>query len=99
MIFDNQYIQERIKKTDELRNEGINPYPNITKDAITSKEFRETYEYVKENEDKRDESKNITLKGRIKLLRIMGKAAFAKLEDSCGLVQVYYSRDDLPEGY
>lgn len=99
MIFDNQYIQERIKKTDELRNEGINPYPNITKDAITSKEFSETYEYVKENEDKRDESKNITLKGRIKLLRIMGKAAFAKLEDSCGLVQVYYSRDDLPEGY
>ncbi|EFK97214.1 hypothetical protein LDC_0747, partial [sediment metagenome] len=41
MIFENQYIQERIKKADELRNEGINPYPNITKNAITSKEFNE----------------------------------------------------------
>ncbi|EFK97148.1 lysyl-tRNA synthetase, partial [sediment metagenome] len=55
--------------------------------------------YIKDDENKRDESKNITLKGRIKLLRIMGKAAFAKLEDSSGLVQVYYSRDELPEGY
>lgn len=99
MIFENQYIQERIKKADELRNEGINPYPNITKSAITSKEFNEVCGYIKDDENKRDESKNITLKGRIKLLRIMGKAAFAKLEDSSGLVQVYYSRDELPEGY
>lgn len=99
MIFENQYIQERIKKADELRNEGINPYPNITKNAITSKEFNEIYEHIKDDENKRDESKTITLKGRIKLLRIMGKAAFAKLEDSSGLVQVYYSRDELPEGY
>jgi len=29
----------------------------------------------------------------------MGKAAFAKIEDSDGLVQLYYNRDDLPEGY
>lgn len=99
MIFENQYIQERIKKADELRNEGINPYPNITKNAITSKEFNEVCGYIKDDENKRDESKNITLKGRIKLLRIMGKAAFAKLEDSSGLAQVYYSRDELPEGY
>jgi len=28
----------------------------------------------------------------------MGKAAFAKIEDSDGLVQIYYTRDDLPEG-
>jgi len=99
LIFENQYIQERIKKADELRSEGINPYPNITKPAVTSKEFNETYEYVKKSESKRDEDKSVTLKGRIKLLRIMGKAAFAKLEDSCGLVQIYYSRDELPEGY
>lgn len=99
MIFENQYIQERIKKADELRNEGINPYPNITKTATTSKDFNEICEYVKDLEPKRDETRSITLKGRIKLLRIMGKAAFAKIEDACGLVQVYYSRDELPEGY
>jgi len=28
LIFANQYIQERIKKTQKLREEGINPYPN-----------------------------------------------------------------------
>ncbi len=31
LIFDNQYIQERIKKTERLREEGINPYPNQIK--------------------------------------------------------------------
>ncbi len=101
MIFDNQYIQERIKKVDKLRDEGINPYPaNITK-GMPSKTFFETFEYVKklDSDEKKDESKRITLTGRIKFVRIMGKAAFAKIEDNDGLVQIYYNRDDLPEGY
>ena len=29
----------------------------------------------------------------------MGKAAFAKIEDTEGLVQIYYNRDELPEGF
>ena len=42
---------------------------------------------------------NRHLKLLFKLLRIMGKAAFAKIQDGDGMVQLYYSRDDLPEGY
>ncbi len=101
MIFENQYIQERIKKAEKLKEEGVNPYPsNITK-GITSKEFLEKYEYLKEldSEEKKDDSKLETLTGRIKFIRIMGKAAFAKIEDSEGLVQIYYNRDELPEGF
>ena len=101
MIFDNQYIRERIKKTEKLREEGINPYPNQIEKGTPSKQF------LSENEDllkldaevKKDESRYYTLTGRIKFIRIMGKAAFAKIEDSEGLVQLYYNRDDLPEGY
>jgi len=37
--------------------------------------------------------------GRVKFIRKMGKASFAKIEDSDGLVQIYFNRDDLPEGY
>ena len=101
LIFDNQYIQERIKKTEKLREEGINPYPNQIKKGTPSREFLETCSYLKEMEadEKKDESKTFTLTGRLKFIRIMGKAAFAKLEDSEGLVQIYYNRDDLPEGY
>ncbi|AKF25462.1 lysine--tRNA ligase [Sulfurovum lithotrophicum] len=101
MIFDNQYIQERIKKTEKLREEGINPYPANTVKGMPSSDFFEHYAYVKEQtaDEKKDEQQIVTLTGRIKFIRIMGKAAFAKIEDSDGLVQIYYNRDDLPEGY
>ncbi len=101
MIFSNQYVQERIKKADRLREEGINPYPAGVVKGINSGEFFEKYAYVKDldAEVKKDESQEVTLTGRIKFIRIMGKAAFAKIEDADGLVQIYYNRDDLPEGY
>jgi len=100
-LFNNQYIQERIKKAETLRENGINPYPQNVKKDISSKEFLEKFSYIKEQdaEVKKDESVTATLTGRIKFIRIMGKAAFAKIEDSEGLVQIYYNRDDLPDGY
>ena len=101
MIFNNQYIQERIKKTEILREEGINPYPNQITKGTPSKQFLQECDYVKalEGDEKKDATKSYTLTGRLKFIRIMGRAAFAKLEDSDGLVQIYYNRDDLPEGY
>jgi len=101
LIFENQYIQERIKKAEQLREEGFNPYPTNIEKGITSKDFLEKYDYVTklEDDEKKDDSVNVTLTGRLKFIRIMGKAAFAKMEDGEGLVQIYYNRDDLPEGY
>ena len=102
MIFDSQYIQERIKKTETLREKGINPYPNQFKKGTPSGQFLEECAYVQDietDEMKKDETKSYRLTGRLKFIRIMGKAAFAKIEDNDGLVQVYFNRDDLPEGY
>lgn len=102
MIFNNQYIQERIKKTETLREKGINPYPNQVKKGTPSAQFLNECAYVHEiqtDEMKKDEAQSYTLTGRIKFVRIMGKAAFAKIEDEDGLVQIYFNRDDLPEGY
>jgi lysyl-tRNA synthetase class 2 len=101
LIFENHYIQERIKKAEKLRDEGHNPYPaNITR-GLPSITFAERFAYIadQESEVKQDTTQHVTLTGRIKFVRIMGKAAFAKIEDSEGLVQIYYNRDDLPEGY
>ena len=94
MIFDNQYIQERIKKAQQLRAEGYNPYPNKIQKGTPSKQFLDECEYIKELDDevKKDESKTYTLTGRLRFIRIMGRAAFAKLEDSEGLVQIYYKQ-------
>ncbi len=100
-MFENQYIQERIKKADLLRQMGINPYPNAIEKGETSEDFlsQSAHLLTLSDEVKKDENKIFHLIGRIKFIRIMGKAAFAKIEDSCGLVQIYYNRDDLPEGY
>ncbi len=99
MIFDNQYEQQRIEKSNTLKELGENPYPhNIERDS-TTKKFNEEFSYVIDLEDKRDESKERTLSGRIKFLRVMGKAAFVKIEDESGLLQIYVSRDNLPEGF
>ncbi len=97
MIFENQYEQQRIQKAEALRELNKNPYPqNITKE-ISTQQFKKDFAYVEELENSRDESKEITLSGRVKFLRLMGKAAFAKIEDEKGLLQIYYSRDGIGE--
>ena len=95
MIFENQYEQQRIEKANQLKEMGINPYPhNITKDTTTA-EFKERFSDVAD----RDESQSAVISGRIKFLRIMGKAAFVKIEDESGTLQIYVARDNLPEGF
>jgi len=102
LIFNNQYIQERIKKSETLREKGINPYPNQVKKGTPSAQFLSECAYVHDLQTdgmKQDKTKSYTLTGRLKFMRIMGKASFAKIEDEDGLVQIYFNRDDLPEGY
>ncbi len=95
MIFDNQYQKQRIEKTNLLREMGINPYQNRAVKECTNKEFLEKYSYLKESEEKEAIDESCTIAGRVKFLRLMGKAAFAKVEDESGILQIYFSRDDL----
>ncbi len=97
MIFDNQYEQQRIQKAKELKEMGINPYGHGFCKEIKNSEFLEKYAYVKELEEKKDEKVCVKLTGRIKFLRHMGKAAFAKIEDESGVVQIYFNKDSLGE--
>ncbi len=97
LIFDNQYELQRIEKAKALRELGKNPYAHNIKKDSTTQEFKKCYEYVKESELKRDEQKQNSVAGRIKFLRLMGKAAFAKIEDEKGTLQIYISRDGVGE--
>ncbi len=91
----NDYELQRVEKAKELKKMGVNPYPhNITRD-LSTKEFIKKFDFVKDLENKRDEEKSACIVGRIKFLRLMGKAAFLKVEDSDGLLQVYINRDAL----
>jgi len=99
LIFDNKFIQQRIEKANVLREAGINPYSNDAQRNTTIAKYLNVNEDIHEKEDKRDEHRHYTVSGRIKLLRIMGKASFVKIEDESGMLQVYVARDNLPEGF
>ena len=99
MPFENQYVQQRIEKAEKLRELGFNPYRNDSKRNTTIAKFLNVNSDVEHLEDKRAESRNYIVSGRIKLYRLMGKASFLKIEDQSGLLQVYVARDNLPEGF
>jgi lysyl-tRNA synthetase class 2 len=95
----NKYVQQRIEKSKFLKEEGFNPYSNDSQRNATVDKFLNVNADIAHTESKRDEKRNYTVSGRIKLLRIMGKASFVKIEDESGMLQIYVARDNLPEGF
>ncbi|RDU61235.1 lysine--tRNA ligase [Helicobacter sp. MIT 14-3879] len=96
-MFENTYIQQRIQKANHLRELGLNPYRNDSRVDISNQEFLEKFAYLKqlESDEKQNETSKVWIKGRVKFLRLMGKASFMKIEDSSALLQVYFSQNEL----
>jgi len=93
----------------ELRNLGINPYPadefavNAWSDDITAQFVDLPTEKDSEGNEvpgkaTEQNSRNVVVAGRLMGQRIMGKAAFAELQDSRGRIQVYIQRDEICPG-
>ncbi|MEA3314557.1 MAG: lysine--tRNA ligase [Campylobacterota bacterium] len=99
MFSENIYIQQRIAKAELLKEAGFNPYSNESNRDTTISKFINVNSDIEHKEDKRDENRHYTVSGRIKFLRVMGKATFFKIEDESGILQVYIARDNLPEGF
>ena len=99
MAFENKFIQQRIEKASTLRNAGFNPYSNDSKRNTTVLKYLNVNSDIEDKENKRDENRHYIVAGRIKFLRIMGKASFVKIEDESGMLQIYVARDNLPEGF
>lgn len=85
----------RLNEIAQLRDLGIEPYPS---GAFTSThkatEVKEMFETAPDD----PALQNVTLTGRMMNQRVMGKAAFAELQDTDGNVQVYLNRDVLCPG-
>ncbi|QOG11686.1 lysine--tRNA ligase [Arcobacter sp. FWKO B] len=99
MLFENIYVQQRIEKANHLREVGVNPYSNESNRNTTIKKFKNVNSDIEHLENKRDENRVYTVAGRIKFYRLMGKAAFLKIEDEYDMLQIYVARDNLAEGF
>lgn len=83
----------RRKSLEELRDLGIEPYPQAMYEVDTfSTNILEEFDTDKGN------FQEISMAGRIMSRRIMGKASFVELMDSKGRVQLYFNRDEICEG-
>lgn len=94
----NDLIEQRIKKLDELKALGVEPFGGsfdikdyaedlINKHSSTAKEELEASPV------------QCVIAGRIIMMRDFGKAAFAHVHDSTAKIQIYFRKDILNEKY
>ena len=98
-MFKNKYIEQRIEKGNALKELGKNPYENLVSRNCYTTQFFEKFNYLKEQEERRDETKECRIIGRIKFLRLMGKASFMRIEDLKGTLQIYLNRNNLGDWF
>ena len=85
----------RVEKITRLKEMGISAYPTRAHRTATIKKAVETFENA-QREGKTDPL-TFTLSGRIRSLRVMGKLAFAHIEDSTGKIQLFMRVNELGE--
>ena len=82
-------MQARRSKLDRIYELGIKPYPYRYQRTHTAGEVLEGFENLQNSDEK------IRLAGRIISMRLMGKAAFAHIQDEDRSIQLYFKRDIL----
>ena len=86
------YRNERLKKLEELRARGIEPYPSKSERNTF---IRDVVEYFDEKQ-----GQEVCVAGRIVAIRSFGKLVFLKLRDATGEVQIFMKAtgDETPTG-
>ncbi|OZI14236.1 lysine--tRNA ligase [Sodalis-like symbiont of Philaenus spumarius] len=92
----NNELRSRREKLGQLRQQGI-AFPNDFRRDAVSDQLHARYG-EKSNEELEALNIEVSIAGRMMTHRIMGKASFATLQDVGGKIQLYVTRDDLPEG-
>src|SRR3989344_1854437 len=89
-----QIIDERIKKIEELRAQGVNPYAyKFEEKRDNSEDLKKEYEKLKNEKY----GKKTIVAGRIMAKRSMGKISFLKLQDFKGNIQIVLQKDETPD--
>lgn len=79
----------RVEKLGSLRDKGEDPYRANWEQKHTASEALALYD------DASDSGPEVSVAGRILVMRVMGKASFVKILDRSGIIQLYVTRDEL----
>ncbi len=85
----------RLEKLEAMKEEGLEPFPTRAEQTHTSLEAITAFE--KSEAEGEEATVEVTLAGRLRALRPMGKIAFAHIEDRDGRVQLFFRINDLGE--
>ena len=85
------YRSERLRKLQEIKDLGIDPYPAHSNRDTKISEILENFESL--------DQKEVTIAGRIIAIRSFGKLAFVKIRDYFGEIQLFMKQsDEVKEG-
>lgn len=89
----------RVEKINRLRELGIEPYPTRANPTHTTAEALRLFEAAEKaaTPESPVQPGAVTLAGRIRSTRLMGKITFAHIEDGSGRVQLFLRVNDLGE--
>lgn len=94
----NELIEQRIKKLNDLRDAGIEPFGGAYAVEDHTSELHEKYgSFTKEGLE--EHPVTCSLAGRIVAMRDFGKAAFAHIQDAAGRIQIYFKKDIIGEHF
>ena len=94
----NELIKQRIKKLEELRQLGIEPFGGPFYAEDHASDILNKWDTASKEALEADPV-FCSLAGRIISLRDFGKAAFAHIQDTTGKIQIYFKKDTLGEKY
>ncbi|CAH9070961.1 unnamed protein product [Cuscuta europaea] len=85
----------RIKKVQELRNKGLEPYAYKWDRTHTANQLQEIYRDLVNGEESNSENDFVSISGRIVARRTFGKLAFFTMRDYSGTIQLYCEKERL----
>lgn len=89
-----QIISERLKKIEQLRKDGVNPYPYSFEKKDNSADLQKNFLKLKNGESSKHKAK---IAGRVKSIRDFGKIAFCVLQDAEGKIQIVLQEKETPK--
>jgi len=92
----NELVEQRLKKLEELRQEGIEPFGSSYDAENHASDLLNKFDAAS-RETLETNPVSCSIAGRIVSMRDFGKAAFAHIQDITGKIQVYFKKDILRE--
>src|SRR5512137_1860672 len=94
---DREIVAQRLRKAEELRALGVNPWGNGHAPKHLAREIQDRYGEAAADAIAQDPG-SWSVAGRVVAVRSFGKAAFLKVRDRSGDIQVWVKKDRVGEG-